>query len=583
MATVTGLTAERMLEIEAESIVDGDVVGNNLILRRHDGATIDAGPVRGPKGDQGSAAISVAQSGLPVLDVGIAGQIRAGRQLTVADFTRMGLSTPAGLFNLSDLSNLGAAASPLVNKGSIPFGVGINGLAATAAVFSGSTAQALYISDVGAADPFRIRAGSVGCWFRTAKRSLQQFLMSKDGAPGNRGWQLYVGSGNTVNAVFSADGTNWGNLCVGITDVADDRWHHAVFTHDGGQTRVYVDGMLEMTVLWNGLMFASSGPLNIGSQNTDATVTGSTPCYGRIDEAFVTSDVLSESQVRLLYCAKIAHGYSAVPFNAMINVHRRRKGAPFVAADFPSTPRRLYAFQNGSLVDAGVDNQALANNGAVPFVAGADGSLGGAPQFDGSTQWLSAGAAGLPTGLTDRSVGAWFKTTDDSGGIVTLSGTGTGNDVRYLYFGSNTLRFYDGTTVLDTFRTVNDGLWHFAVVTIQNTPADGVKVKLYLDGQLVAGSTSFAATNAGLGLDIGRQAAGTVASDRFNGTIDNVFFTDYALTPEQIRSLYAKGAQDLGASPKNPGDHIEAFDATNVYAIFDQLESQNLIDMAVAA
>jgi hypothetical protein len=44
MATVTGLTAERMLEIEAESIVDGIVNGlGHLILTRHDGTTIDAG------------------------------------------------------------------------------------------------------------------------------------------------------------------------------------------------------------------------------------------------------------------------------------------------------------------------------------------------------------------------------------------------------------------------------------------------------------------------------------------------------------------------------------------------------------
>lgn len=50
MATVTGLTATRMLEIEAQSIVNGDVVGDNLILIRHDGETINAGNVRGPSG-----------------------------------------------------------------------------------------------------------------------------------------------------------------------------------------------------------------------------------------------------------------------------------------------------------------------------------------------------------------------------------------------------------------------------------------------------------------------------------------------------------------------------------------------------
>jgi microcystin-dependent protein len=55
MATITGLTAARMLEIEGESIIDGEIVGGNLILTKHDGTTINAGPVVGPPGPQGPA------------------------------------------------------------------------------------------------------------------------------------------------------------------------------------------------------------------------------------------------------------------------------------------------------------------------------------------------------------------------------------------------------------------------------------------------------------------------------------------------------------------------------------------------
>lgn len=53
MATITGLTAERMEAIEAACIIDGDVIGDNLILTRHDATTINAGSVRGPQGIQG--------------------------------------------------------------------------------------------------------------------------------------------------------------------------------------------------------------------------------------------------------------------------------------------------------------------------------------------------------------------------------------------------------------------------------------------------------------------------------------------------------------------------------------------------
>lgn len=53
MGTVTAFTAERSLEIENSSIVDGNVVGDNLILVRRDSVEIDAGNVRGPVGPEG--------------------------------------------------------------------------------------------------------------------------------------------------------------------------------------------------------------------------------------------------------------------------------------------------------------------------------------------------------------------------------------------------------------------------------------------------------------------------------------------------------------------------------------------------
>lgn len=53
MATVTGYTAERMQAIEDSSIVDGDVVGGDLILKQRDLTEINAGSVIGPQGIQG--------------------------------------------------------------------------------------------------------------------------------------------------------------------------------------------------------------------------------------------------------------------------------------------------------------------------------------------------------------------------------------------------------------------------------------------------------------------------------------------------------------------------------------------------
>jgi len=61
MATVTGFTAERMLEIENSTVVDGEVQGDNLILQTRDGTPINAGSVRGPQGVPGPAVRHVVQ------------------------------------------------------------------------------------------------------------------------------------------------------------------------------------------------------------------------------------------------------------------------------------------------------------------------------------------------------------------------------------------------------------------------------------------------------------------------------------------------------------------------------------------
>jgi hypothetical protein len=51
----TGLTKERMLAMEAATVVGGTVQNGRLILARRNGTTFDAGPVQGGKGDPGTA------------------------------------------------------------------------------------------------------------------------------------------------------------------------------------------------------------------------------------------------------------------------------------------------------------------------------------------------------------------------------------------------------------------------------------------------------------------------------------------------------------------------------------------------
>jgi hypothetical protein len=591
MATITGLTADRMLEIEAASVVDGDVVGNDLFLTRKDGTLINAGNVRGPQGVAGPRGSNVAAvTAQPVLDLGTINQIRAGRQLTVSDFTNMGLSVPVGLWNLSTLNDSSGNGRNLTNKGAVPFGVGINGLPATAAVFAGSTGQALYLPDIGAGDTTHIKTGSWGCWFRTARRATaNQSLIGKwSSVAGQQGpFLMEIDINNHVTCYLNFTGSAAVSLA-GASDVCDDRWHFVVCTFDGTVLRMYVDGVADGANFQSGAMFAGTGAVGIGGRASDANATSITnPNFGRIDEAFITGDVLLEEQVRNLYCASISHTLGVVPSTVGMSVRRRRRGSPFAVTDFPAQPLRLYNFTNAAITDQGSNNTPLSSPGTIIVpVGGAGGVPNGAYKFPGGT-YLTATDANLPLGFSARSFGCWFKTNVTTG-ILTMISWGNqsspaNSDVR-LQVINGTLRNLMGNDNVSAPTWVADGRWHFAVAVGDPAASDGVKHKLYCDGQLVhsgltLGSNGIASLGA-TGFHIGSESN---AANTFNGDLDGMFVCDYALTLEQIRKLYDVSAQQLGPNPKAAEDHIETMEAARLLGVFDSIESSDAVDLVVMA
>jgi hypothetical protein len=574
MATVTSLTAERMLAIEAASVIDGDVIGDNLILTKKDGSQINAGDVRGPQGIPGPVSSDLAAiTAQPVLDIGLVGQIRAGRQLAATDFTNMGLAVPTGLWNLSDLSDASGNGRALSNKGAVPFTPGINGVANTAAKFAGLTTQALYISDTGAADPFRLKTGSWGCWFKSSRRSTEQIFFSKAATATNqRSWYFEINTANVASFVASTDGATF-VVCSGLTDVCDGRWHFGVVTYDGGLLRLYVDGVLESLIqITSGLLFSSTAPINIGGIGGDAATATGGPFYGSVDEAFVTSDVMSPEQIRNLYCAKIPHTLGITPTRVTLNVRRRRRSSALVLGDFGTAPLRLHNFSAGSLGDEGSNNVPLAWNGAAQKTVGAvDGTPNNAYHFDGTGN-LGATDAGLPGGANTRTYGCWVKgLTSATTTVLVAWGSLPSNRVA----ASGTDGFQTGPIVLD-------GQWHHCVVVEDNTITDGTKRKIYCDGRLI-GISAGMGTITLAGANHFRIGADVDGSLPFTGQLDGVFVTDYAMSIEEIIKLYLKGTQTLAPSPKNVGDHVEALSATDLLVTFDSFDGPAQIDLGVAA
>lgn len=538
------------------------------------------------------ATLSLPGVPLQIGDTGLSGQIRAGRDFVVADVTTLlGLSTPVGLFNLGSLTNLGSGGN-LVNKGTVTFATGINGAASSAAQFSGSTAQALYIADIGGADPYRTKTVSAWCWFRTDKRGVVQMLMSKGGPTSNlRAWHLQMNTTGTLQMGVSLDGTNTAGSYLtvdGTTNMDDGRWHFALGVYDGSAIKIFVDGNLENYAALGGQIFASSGPFNIGGQQADATTASGIANYGRIDEAGVIADIVSDDQARLLYAAKLAHSYGRQPARAYLGVRRGRRSSTLATSDFPATPARLYNFTNGALTDAGSNNTpvTVTGTGSIVPCPGVDGSKDSAYSFFGTHTGLAGVDTGLPSGTASRSVGCWFKCSllNATGSLVSW-GTAAGNALAELAVNTSGQVVAQDNFALSSPSgwSVDDGRWHHVVGVWDLAPVEGVARKLYLDGEMVTSTTTANGTVTLTGATTFRIGAKANAFSPFVGQIDLPFVYAGALSAEAVAALYAKAGPALDASPRDPSDYIEAMDGTYVYTVFDMLDSCSKIDLSVSS
>lgn len=518
------------------------------------------------------ATLSIPGVPIQVQDVGQSGQVSAGRDLVLADFATLASlpTVPVGLFNLGGLTNLGTGGA-LTNKGSVGFTTGIGGAAASSAFFTNSTSQGLWIADTGAADPFRIKTGSVGCWFRTWTRTGLQALISKVRTSA-AGYILSTSNGVAGTgsfAIYDAAGAVIGEAA-GATPVLDGRWHHMVGTFDGTTLRLYVDGAQDgiSSSSLSGAILHGAFPFNIGAFGADAGTAGTSPAGGPIDEAFVTTDVLTIDQVRLLYAAEIAHGYGRAPSRGTLAIRRARRGAPIVTADLPSTPLRNYNFTSGALTDAGSNNVALTVSGAAAPGAGADGTPGGGYAFPGSAAaYLVCSDAGLPSGTSARSLVCWVKT---------IQGVNSGTILAYGNSGAEQILLCSGgvLTVVEGGVTypgvwISDGNWHHVALTVDPSATDLNLRKLYVDGRLVMSSTTAVGSITLAGAAGFRLGANTAGAVLLQGSIDGVIVHSVALTHDQVVKLYNKPAQLLGQSPIDATQYIEAMDDTNVYVALD--------------
>ncbi|MET7392420.1 LamG-like jellyroll fold domain-containing protein [Dactylosporangium sp. NPDC005572] len=188
--------------------------------------------------------------------------------------------------------------------------------------------------------------------------------------------------------------------------------------------------------------------------------------------------------------------------------------------------------------DAAGDNDGSLVGGAA-FVAGRNGN---GVALDGGSQYIDIGKPLLNT-ASDYTAAAWVRLDKADGAFQTVvSQDGPTNSDFYLQYSGADQRFamsFAGVRALAPAKPAV-GQWYH-LVGVRDTVKG--ELRLYVDGEL-AGTAGACLPQAGPtgNTVIGRGKFGGNPVDYLDGTVDQVHLYDRALSPTEIRELYASGS-----------------------------------------
>lgn len=217
--------------------------------------------------------------------------------------------------------------------------------------------------------------------------------------------------------------------------------------------------------------------------------------------------------------------------------------APTILADTPIAYYRLGEI-TGTIADdiSGNAYQGTLNGGITEGIASLihiDTSM----TFDGSTGYISLPTTFVPTGSHAWSLECWVEIAAfPANGTYTMvamgnNATGQAARLQMKVEGGSFAEFICSTVngdITNGFSSPNPGFIYHVVGTY-----DGANTRLYVNGQLAAGPTPFTLNLVASYASI--AADGTVATDFFPGTLDEVGIYGYALSSTQVYDHYTAG------------------------------------------
>ncbi len=341
-------------------------------------------------------------------------------------------------------------------------------------------------------------------------------------------YEWALSNDSTVAWAIANTSPGWAWETTGLT-VPINIWTHIVITYDGSHVITYKNGGSPNSQTATGAVNNTGyqNALRIGARGAPGG--GSAFFPGTIDDVRIYNRALSAQEVTDLYklgSANVAHSNTVSLSSGLVG---------YWTFDGPSLNWRT---------NTAADSSGNGNTGTLVNMSTTSsptaGKIGQALKFNGSSQYVSMGSAGVSA--TSFTYAAWVKAgtyssyrgivendaggtipqglwTENGLGITLVIGTGNGHAVLLIPVAKATLN-----------------TWHYIVGT-----ANGTTYALYLDGVNVGATysdTGYGGSPVHNAIGVGGTGGGP---GYFSGSIDDVRIYNRALSAQEVAQLYALG------------------------------------------
>ena len=359
---------------------------------------------------------------------------------------------------------------------------------------------------------------SVSAWINAnTLNSTNRCIVNRvTGSPAN-GWEMRITTANKVRFLLASTSANYNGQ--DTTVLSTNTWYHVVGTWNGSDAKIFLNGVEDTStpITQNSVgTITGTRTLAVGAN----AITSSSYFPGSIDDVRIYNRALSATEVSALY----------------------NSGATTAKPTIKTVSRQglvgYWSFEDGTSTKA-TDFSGNGNTGTLTNMEAADwvaGKRGKALSFDGTNDYVDAGAATSLHLTTALTISSWVKTNSLAASareVVAKSG-------GYYWLGMHTakarfLTFTGGNDTLDSNASLVTDRWYHLVGTWSTTDNT---LRLYIDGVLdnSLSSTGNISDNAAANLLIGGDATVT-----WNGSIDEVRIYNRALSPAEVLQLYNVG------------------------------------------